>query len=95
MNKNCKGSRGICKHTDLSGDSVLKKPYYPQGTIDGKVINSNMAKCLSFYGKYGSSCNRVFSKTKYLEKHPEYSEWRNYLEDLPNQPWTKISPINR
>jgi hypothetical protein len=135
LNRNNRGCRSICKHTDLAGDSGLhknteaqnattgacsglhkntearnsrrcsgyprnatlgacsglKRPYYPSGAIDGKVVNTELAKRMSFYGKFGSSCDRVFHKREYLAKHPEYSEWRKYLSDLPNRPWTLIA----
>jgi hypothetical protein len=87
------GVRTICKHTELSNDSLIKNPYYPQGAIDGKVINTSMASKMSFWGKFGSSCHIPFRKQSYLAKHPEYAEWRDFLVDLPDQPWTHISPI--
>jgi hypothetical protein len=89
------GVRTICKHTDLSNDSLLKQPFYPQGAIDGKVINTAMARTMSFWGKFGSSCHIPFRKREYLAKHPEYAEWRDFLVDLPNQPWTKLLPTGR
>jgi hypothetical protein len=50
-----------------------------------------MALNMSFWGKFGSSCHIGFDKRKYLAKHPEYAEWRDYLVDLPVKPWTKIN----
>lgn len=85
------GIRTICKHTDLSNDSLIKNTYYPHGAIDGKVINTAMARNMSFWGKFGSSCNIPFRKREYLAKHPEYAEWREFLVDLPNLHWTHIS----
>lgn len=91
--KNHPGIRTICKHTDLSNDSLIKKPFYPHGAIDGKVITTAMARNMSFWGKFGSSCRTGFDKRKYLAKHPEYSEWRDFLVDLPYKPWTKINSL--
>ena len=84
------GVRTICKHTELSNDPLIKTKYYPQGAVDGKVINTAMARRMSFWGKFGSSCGIGFHKRDYLAKHPEYAEWREYLSDLPVQPWTRI-----
>lgn len=92
LDKTHRGYRTICKHTDLEDEPFMKKPYYPHGAIDGKVLTTEMAKQMSFYGKFGSSCDRVFHKREYLAKHPEYANWRNYLKDLPNKPWTRIIP---
>jgi len=95
LDHNHKGARTICKHSELANDAFLAKPYYPHGAIDGKVIDTEMAKHMSFYGKFGASCDRIFRKREYLAKHPEYNEWRNYLKDLPNQSWTRIvSPVS-
>jgi hypothetical protein len=70
-------------HTDM--------PFYPYGAIDGKVVNTEMAKSMQFVGKYGASCNRSFRIREYLKKHPEYASWEKYLVNLPNQMWTRIS----
>lgn len=88
------GIRTICKHTELSNDPLLKTKFYPQGAIDGKVINTTMARRMSFWGKFGSSCSIGFNKREYLEKHPQYSEWKDFLTDLPERHWTRILPIN-
>ena len=86
------GARTICKHTELEPEHFARGAFYPHGAIDGKVATSEMAKQMSFWGKYGASCHRAFSKNKYLTKHPKYAKWRPYLVDFPNRPWTKIRP---
>ena len=96
LGKERKGIRGICKHGELEPEPgaghTRRRPYFPHGTIDGKVVNTAMAKQMRFWGKYGASCNRSFSVRSFLASHPEYSEWREYLVDLPNRPWTNIGP---
>jgi hypothetical protein len=89
--RNSRRCSGYPRNATLGACSGLKRPYYPSGAIDGKVVNTELAKRMSFYGKFGSSCDRVFHKREYLAKHPEYSEWRKYLSDLPNRPWTLIA----
>lgn len=86
------GVRTICKHTELETEHFTRGAFYPHGAIDGKVATTEMAKRMSFWGKFGASCHRAFSKNKYLTKHPRYAKWRPYLVDLPNHPWTKIRP---
>lgn len=85
-----RGLRCICKHSELSGEKTKRTPFYPHGAIDGKVVNTEMARKMTFVGKFGASCNRVFHAKSYLKKHPNYSEWQEYLVDLPNRPWTTI-----
>ena len=71
--------------------SLPRPAFLPYGTIDGKVVNTEMAQRMMFSGKFGASCNRAFYVKPYLEKHPEYRKYREYLVDLPNQKWTTIS----
>ena len=91
LDRTHKGLRGICKHSELSSEKSKRTPFYPHGAIDGKVVNTKMAQQMTFLGKFGASCNREFHVKSYLEKHPEYHEWQEYLSDLPNQRWTNIT----
>jgi hypothetical protein len=91
LDRTQRGLRGICKHSELSSEKNKRTPFYPHGAIDGKVVNTEMAQRMTFLGKFGASCNRAFHVKSYLEKHPEYHEWREYLSDLPNQRWTVVS----
>lgn len=86
-----RGLRGICKHTELTPENKKRTPFYPHGAIDGKVVNTEMARRMSFLGKFGASCGRSFRAKAYLKQHPEYEAWRDHLVDLPNQPWTLLS----
>jgi hypothetical protein len=90
LNRNHLGLRCICKHSELSNENAKRTPFYPHGAIDGKVVNTEMARKMAFVGKFGASCNRAFRAKSYLKKHPEYADWRDYLVNLPNRPWTEI-----
>ena len=85
------GARSICKHSELEPQPTKRPAFYPHGAIDGKVLTTAMAKRMSFWGKYGASCNRAFYVKKYLRKNPKYEKWRPYLVDLPNRLWTRIA----
>ena len=91
LEKDRRGIRGICRHTEQEPDKTNRPPFYPHGAIDGKVITTSMAKRMTFLGKFWASCSRTFSVSKYIKQHPEYAKWREYLVDLPNRPWTHIS----
>ena len=82
-------SRTICNHYFL--DPTTSSPYYPHSNTDGKVVDSRMAKQMSFCGRWGASCGMAFSAKDHLRSHPEYKSWQPYLVDLPSQPWTNIS----
>ena len=91
--KNRLGSRGICKHSELDSKSP-KNPYYPFGCVDGKVVDTEMAKNLNFCGRFGSSCGRIFHAREHLQKYPEYNYMKDLLEDFPKQNWTLLSSFS-
>lgn len=63
-------------------------PYQPAGAVDGKVMDSNMAKDLSFWARWGSSSGMPFDAEAFLAEHTQYSYLEGYLKDRPTQPWT-------
>lgn len=85
LGKDVRNSMGICKH--MENDST---EYFPFGCTDGKVINSEMAKDMSFWGILGSACGRSFSVHDFVKKHPQFKSWKDYMHDFPHLPWTKL-----
>ncbi len=86
-------SRTICGHSSLDDGSVpCSKAFSPSGAVDGKVVDSNMAKNWQFIVKWGSSCDIGFDAKKFLENHPQYDWLDGFLKDLPSQPWTTFPP---
>jgi hypothetical protein len=83
-----KGARSICKHVELETERSGKRPaHYPFGAIDGKVVTADMAKKMTFLGRWGSSCGRVYNPTKTMKrKIPLLPRFRN-------EPWTKLSSM--
>ena len=88
LNKEIMNTNGICRHSEVDGSGP--EPFELTGCTDGKVLNSEMAKELSFVGRFGSSCGRRFSIKEHVKKHPEHKEWAKYVEDFPHYKWTKI-----
>jgi len=89
-------SRTVCSHYNLDAREYMSqsdrpKPFHPKGAIDGAVIDTNMAKHMSFSMRWGSSCGTPFDKTKYCNEHRQFSYLRPYLHDRPEQPWTDFS----
>jgi hypothetical protein len=94
LGKEQPGARTICGHWDLdpdpagpSGDSWAK-PYYPGGALDGKVVDATMALAMTFWGKWGSSCDIPFDAERFLKAHRQYDYLKGYLKSRPAQPWT-------
>jgi hypothetical protein len=85
------GSRTLCAHYNLDPNSQTPgwaEPFYPAGVLDGKVIDSKMAKQMSFIAKWGSACDLPFSAKTFLEEHPQYDWTTGLLKDRPTEPWT-------
>ncbi|MHC4593329.1 MAG: phospholipase B family protein, partial [Planctomycetota bacterium] len=87
-------SRTICGHGELDDGSIpgSRGAYRPGGALDGKVVDSNMAKNWQLWARWGSSCDIGFDVEQFLEKHTQYDWLAGYLKDLPAEPWT-IFPV--
>jgi hypothetical protein len=90
LGKENPSSRTICGHHELDDGSIpgSRGAYYPGGAVDGKVVDSNLAKNWRFWAKWGSSCDIGFNAKQFLEKHTQYDWLQGYLKDLPAGPWT-------
>ena len=79
----------ICKHTNLDQRTTgIRSAYYPFGCTDGKVINTQMTRNMSFVGRMGPACGTAFYAKTFLEKHPEYKKkWEKVLPDMLHEPW--------
>jgi hypothetical protein len=83
--------RTLCSHPDLDPDIYgVDIPFAPWGTIDGKVVDSKMAKQMSFVARWGSACGIPFDAKGYLEKHQQFDWMEGLLKDRPAEPWTSF-----
>ena len=85
------GSRTLCGHVELDRDpqgAWPGAPYYPCGTFDGKVVDTTMARRMSFEARWGAACGRPFDAPAFLAAHPQYEWMRDVLRSRPTQPWT-------
>jgi hypothetical protein len=92
-------SRTVCSHYDLDAreymsDPSRPKPFAPHGVVDGIVCDTNLAKKMSFIGRFGNSCGIPFIKDEFCKKHRQYYKFCPYLKDRPTEPWTEFSSEN-
>lgn len=66
-------------------------PNYPIGAISGKVVTSEMAEKMSFWGRMGHPCGKEFIASEFLSKYPRFEYLRPYLKDMRTQPWVILS----
>jgi hypothetical protein len=91
LNQNKPGGRTLCRHNELDPmtDGYYQyEPFKPMGVLDGKVVDSKMAKQMSFVARWGSACGMSFDAKTFLEQHPQYDWMNGLLKDRPTQPWT-------
>ena len=83
-------TRSICRHTELDPTPTKRPGYYPFGCTDAKVTTADMARQMSFMGRFGSACGRDFNVKKYIRDHPIFKEWQPFLTDFPKTAWHKL-----
>jgi hypothetical protein len=83
-------SRTVDGHYELDPFEYWQErpPYRPSGAVDGKVLDSDLARGLSFWGRWGNSSGMPFVASEFFEKRPQWDYLEGYLEDRPSQPWT-------
>jgi len=92
-------SRTVCSHYDLDAREYMSqenrpKPFAPHGAVDGIVCDTNLAKQMSFIGRFGNSCGMPFHKDEFCKKHRQYEKFCPYLKDRPSEPWTEFTITN-
>ena len=88
------GERSICGHWDLESKPIQQwptEPNGPWGTVDAKVVDTKMAKQMSFAARWGSACGMAFDAPKYLAEHPQYEWMKDILQSRPSEPWTTFA----
>lgn len=81
--------RSLCAHYDLDDKKFSPGiPFLPAGTCDAKVVDSKMAKKMSFSARWGSACGTPFDAPGFLDKNPQFDSIRDILISRPSQPWT-------
>jgi len=64
------------------------KPYYPGGTVQGKVTTAALAKDMKIWAHMGNPSGEDFIALPFFAAHPEYQWQSKYLHDMKAYPWT-------
>jgi hypothetical protein len=84
----------LCGHVDTDPKGLPEfdwAPFFPGGSVQGKVTTSTLAKDLSFWGRMGHPCGEDFIAADFFAKHPENKDLGRFLKDMPAHPWTLFS----
>ncbi len=63
-------------------------PYFPAGSVDGKVTTADAAKAMGMWGRFGRADGLAFDAEEFLRIHPQWNWQEGYLRSRPHQPWT-------
>ena len=87
-------SRTISSHYDVDPqpyvsdpNAVWNIPYYPSGSVDGKVTTSALAQKMGLWGRFGRADGAPFNAEEFLKIHPQWNWQQGYLKSRPHQPW--------
>ena len=89
--KHDSNERTLCGHIEDSSRGAPEAawgPYFPGGAAQAKVMDSQMAKDMSFVARAGHPCGANFSAAEFLKAHPEYDWQKSVLPDMDAGPWT-------
>jgi Phospholipase B len=93
LNKENPGSRTLSGHSELDPELLTPTggvPFQPSGSFDAKVVDTRMAKSMSFAARWGSADGTPFDAAAFLTAHPQFDWMDGYLKSRPTQPWTEF-----
>ena len=70
-----------------SGGSV---PFNPAGSFDSKVVDTRMARAMSFRARWGSADGSAFDARSFLQAHPQFYWMEGLLKDRLAEPWVEF-----
>jgi hypothetical protein len=85
------GGRALCGHYELDPEPLWGVPFNPSGCLDAKVVDTRMARRMSFAGRYGAACGRAFDAAAFLEEHPQFDWLTPILPSRPSLPWVEFT----
>jgi hypothetical protein len=87
------GERTLCSHWELENRPFQQWPTVPNnpsGTLDAKVVDTKMAKQMSFAARWGSACGTPFDAKQFLTDHAQFEWMKDILQSRSSEPWTEF-----
>jgi hypothetical protein len=93
LNRTQPSGRTLAGHDELDPEPSWTggSPYAPGGSFDAKVVDSRMARAMSFRARWGSADGTAFDAAAFLAAHPQYDWMTGLLKDRPAEPWVVFS----
>jgi hypothetical protein len=84
--------RALSAHGELDPQlGSTHTPFSPGGTFDAKVVDTAMAKKMSFAARWGSADGTAFDAVKFLADHPQFDWQAGLLKNRPAEPWVDFT----
>jgi hypothetical protein len=84
--------RALSAHGELDPAlGTTHTPFNPGGTFDAKVVDTAMAKKMSFAARWGSADGTAFDAAKFLTDHPQFDWMAGLLKSRPAEPWVDFT----
>jgi hypothetical protein len=93
LQKEAPGARTLAGHFELEPEATapnVDSPFHPNGSFDAKVVDSRMAKAMSFAARWGSADGTAFDAPAFLAAHPQFDWLEGYLKSRPAEPWVEF-----
>jgi hypothetical protein len=81
--------RTICGHFDTDKGSG-HGPFYPWGSLDGKVTTSALLERQTMSARWGRACGTPFIAAQFFADNPQYRWMRDLTKDRPSRNWTEF-----
>jgi hypothetical protein len=85
--------RTICGHFDNDDQRYGgggHGPWYPWGSLDGKVTTGALAGEQKLRARWGRACGTPLDVERFFRERPQYDWLRGYMLDRPTQPWAEF-----
>ncbi len=92
LNKENPDGRTLAGHSELDPQLTAASdvPFHPHGSYDAKVVDSRLAKAMSFAARWGSADGTSFDAPAFLAAHPQFDWQEGYLKSRPAEPWVEF-----
>jgi hypothetical protein len=86
--------RTICGHFDVDSGAfgAGHGPFYPWGSLDGKVVTGSLASSIGMCGRWGRACGTPFDASSFFASRPQYDWMKSLTRDRKPQPWCLFRP---
>jgi hypothetical protein len=90
------GARSLCVHQELEGPLYAGElaPFTPLGSMDGLVVDSSMAKKMTFAARWGSACGRPFDAQQFMNTHLQFNWMREFTPGREARPWITVKAVD-